>query len=240
MALKKFNEFNPSSDLNENLNEGMFGNLTNSFKNWVAGFWKKTPQAKKVSKAPDYLNGEHMLYIPHQQGPDGAAKIFKAASGMGKLDTDMRKKLLGNVPTGSSYYNIIKDPKKSSKEVAIAFLKYYAENWNRLKKEALVLITKPEYKKARVAIDSIQNPQLPKEFLTTVAFKESSLDPNPKRNRTYKGLFQIGPLAWAELKRLIPTRYKGNQIPLDPKKNAQAGHDYLKITNDIFQKKLQA
>lgn len=238
MALKKFHEFDYLRESQE-LNEGIFRNLISDFKNWVTSFWKKTPEAKKVPKTPDYLSGEHMLYIPHQQGPDGAAKIFKAASGLVKLNPAMRKKLLVNVSTGSVYYNIIKDPKQTSKQVAIAFLKYYSENWNLLKKEALSLITKPEYKKARVAIDSIQNPQLPKEFLTTVAFKESSLDPNPKRNREYKGLFQIGPLAWAELKRLMPTRYKGNQIPLDPKKNAQAGHDYIKITNDIFQKKLQ-
>ncbi len=239
MALKKFHEFDPLHESQE-LKEGVFRNLISDFKNWVTSFWKKTPEAKKVPKTPDYLSGEHMLYIPHQQGPDGAAKIFKAASGLVKLDPDMRKKLLVNVPTGSVYYNIIKNPKQTSKQVAIAFLKYYSENWNLLKKEALSLITKPEYNKAKIAIDSIQNPQLPKEFLTTVAFKESSLNPNPKRNPTYKGLFQIGPLAWAELKRLMPFRYRGNKIPLDPKKNAQAGHDYLKITNDVFQKKLQS
>jgi soluble lytic murein transglycosylase-like protein len=242
VALKTFEEFKSDFNSSQKLTEGAIGNMLLSFKNWAAGFWKKTPEAKKIPKAPppSYLIGEHILYIPHQQGPDAAAKIFKAASGLGKLDPDIRKKLLVNVPTGSSYYNVIKDPKKTSKQVAVAFLKYYSENWNSLKKEALNLIIKPEYKKAKLAIDSIQNLQLPKDFLTTVAFKESSLNPNPSRNKKYRGLFQIGPLAWAELKRVMPFKYKGNQIPLDPKKNAQAGHDYLKHTNDIFQKKLQA
>ena len=100
------------------------------------------------------------------------------------------------------------------------------------------LINNPKYLKAKKAIDSIKDPQLPKEFLTTVAFKESSLNPNPPTNKTYKGLFQIGPSAWAELKRVMPAKYKGSVIPIEPRKNAQAGHDYLKLTYDRFQKKI--
>ena len=244
MALLKYSEFVDQKINESNLNE------QGIFPSWITiqalfkALWNKrkpnvtaTPNVPNAP-APAYLTGKHLLYIPHQQGPVGAAAIVNAAMGRGKLEPRTRKNLLGNVPTNSKYYNIIKDPKKSDKEAAIAFLTYYSDNWNKLEKEAMSLINNPKYSKAKKAIDSIKNPELPKEFLTTVAFKESSLNPNPPTNKTYKGLFQIGPSAWSELKRVLPMKYKGFAIPLDPKKNAQAGHDYLKLTYDKFQKKM--
>ena len=49
----------------------------------------------------------------------------------------------------------------------------------------MLLINNPKYSKAKKAIDAIKDPELPKEFLTTVAFKESSLNANPPTNKTY-------------------------------------------------------
>ena len=238
MALLKYSEF-VEHRINENsLNEQGMAASWLKFQGWWKNLWNKKKPKENVASAPSYLTGKHLLYIPHQQGPVGAATIVNAAMGKGELGPNVRKNILGNVPTNSKYYNIIKDPKKSGKEAAIAFLSYYSDNWTKLEKEAMSLINNPKYLKAKKAIDSIKDPQLPKEFLTTVAFKESSLNPNPPTNKTYKGLFQIGPNAWAELKRVMPTKYKGSIIPIEPRKNAQAGHDYLKLTYDRFQKKI--
>lgn len=240
MPLLKYSEF-IGQKLNETfLNESFANDLWLKFQIWLKNFWTKQEVKPKVTLPPLYLTGKHLLYIPHQQGPVGAATIVKAAMGKSELGPNIRKKILGNVPTGSKYYNTIKDIKKSDKNAAIAFLTYYSDNWAKLEKEAMSLINNPKYIKAKKAIDSIINPQFPKDFLTTVAFKESSFDPNPPTNKTYKGLFQIGPRAWEELKRVLPLKYKGPIIPIDPRKNAQAGHDYLKLTYDRFQKKIEA
>lgn len=240
MALLKYSEF-INQKLDETfLNESFANDLWLKFQIWLKNFWTKQEVKPKVTLPPLYLTGKHLLYIPHQQGPVGAATIVKAAMGKGELGAKIRKNILGNVPTGSKYYNTIKDAQKSDKNAAIAFLNYYSDNWAKLEKEAMSLINNPKYIKAKKAIDSIINPQFPKDFLTTVAFKESSFNPNPPTNKTYKGLFQIGPRAWEELKRVLPLKYKGSIIPIDPRKNAQAGHDYIKLTYDRFQKKIEA
>jgi hypothetical protein len=247
VGLLKFSEFvNESKGLQENndidqLNESLgMGQIWMAIKMWINKLWNSDKSKKTQVKQgpPIYLTGPHINYIPHQQGPSGAAEIILAAQGKGKLKPQTRNNILGNVATGSPYYNTIKDPKKSDKEAAIAFLKYYSDNWQKLQKEALSLINLPKYKKVKKAIESIKDPQLPKDFLVTVAFKESSLNPNPGTTK-FKGLFQIGPSAWAELKRVLPSKYKGSVIPMDPIKNAQAGHDYLKLTNEQFEKKIK-
>lgn len=240
--VKNFQEFSGS-----NLNEGILNEswpVWDSFLNWLVGLFKKTetkesPEQKKTQEPPKYLTGQHMLYIPHQQGPLGAKVIYQAARGKSKMSPELKYKLSVNVPTGSEYYKIIKDLKSSDKDIAIAYLKYYQENWERIKNEAMALINRPEYKKVKEAIDKIQNPTLPKEFLYTVAFKESSLRENPGTKK-HVGLFQIGPLAWGELKRVYPTKYKGSVIPKDAVKNAQAGHDYLSYTYEQFKKKIES
>jgi len=238
LPLLKYSEF-VDKEINEsNINEQGMAPVWWKFQNWFKNLWNRKKPKGTIAPAPSYLTGKHLLYIPHQQGPVGAAAIVNAAMGKGTLEQRTRRNLLGNVPTNSKYYKIIKDPLKSDKDAAIAFLTYYSDNWNKLEKQAMTLINSPKYSKAKKAIDAIKDPELPKEFLTTVAFKESSLNPNPPTNKTYKGLFQIGPSAWAELKRVLPSKYKGSAIPLDPKKNAQAGHDYLKLTYDRFQKKI--
>ncbi len=247
MGLLKFSEFVSESEKNsaivsvDRLNESLgMGQVWMAIKMWIKKLWNSDKQKKTpaTQEPPRYLTGPHINYIPHQQGPSGAAEILLAARGKGKLKPQTRKNILGNVATGSIYYNTIKDPKKSDKEAAIAFLKYYSDNWTKLEKQALSLINLPKYKKVKKAIESIKEPQLPKDFLVTVAFKESSLNPDPGTTK-FKGLFQIGPSAWAELKRVLPSKYKGSVIPMDPVKNAQAGHDYLKITNDQFEKKIK-
>lgn len=241
--IKNFQEFSEYKLNEEVLNESWPSWST--FWNWLISLFKKTemkkpPEQKKpLEQPPKYLTGQHMLYIPHQQGPLGAKVIYQAARGEGKMTPALRNKLAGNVATGSEYYKIIKDPKSSDKEAAIAFLKYYEENWDRIKNEANTLIHRPEHKKIKEAIDKIQNPTLPKEFLYTVAFKESSFRENPGTKK-HVGLFQIGPLAWEELKRVYPTKYKGSVIPREAVKNAQAGHDYLSYTYEQFKKKIEA
>lgn len=235
--IKNFSDFNESI-----LNESFSWPQWSIFLNWLKALFskseEKTSPQKKEKVAPAYLTGQHMLYIPHQQGSLGARVIYLAARGMGKMSTNLKYKLSQNVPTGSEYYNIIKNPKSSDQQSATAYLKYYSENWDKIKNEALQLISKPEFKKIKDAIDKIENPLLPKEFLYTVAFKESSFRENPG-SKKYVGLFQIGPMAWAELKRINPSKYKGNVIPIDPRKNAQAGHDYLAHTYNQFKKKIE-
>lgn len=242
LALLKYSEFVDrkinESILNEQVIFPSWPMIQALFKAWWNRKKPKVTPTPKVTNAPAYLTGKHLLYIPHQQGPVGAAAIVNSAMGKGPLGDKIRKNILGNVPTNSKYYNIIKDTKKTDKAAAIAFLSYYSDNWNKLEKEAMALINNPKYDKIKKAIDAIKNPGFPKDFLTTVAFKESSFNSNPTTNKTYKGLFQIGPSAWAELKRVFPTTYKGLAIPLDPKINAQAGHDYLKLTYDRFKKKV--
>jgi hypothetical protein len=234
--IKNFQEFNEGV-LNESWPSW------NTFWNWLVGIFKKTEDKDEVKptpiEPPKYLTGQHMIYIPHQQGSLGASVIYQAARGKSKMSPQLREKLAVNVPTGSSYYKTIKDPKSSDKSAAIAYLQYYNENWERIKNEANALINRQEYKKVKEAIDKIQNPTLPKEFLYTVAFKESSLRENPGTKK-YVGLFQIGPLAWAELKRVYPNKYKGSQIPKNLSQNAQAGHDYLSHIYEKFKKKIES
>jgi hypothetical protein len=244
MKIKKFDDFINESRTEDGLNEGLYFPLWQPFAFDLYAIWKKWRQKSHPSKpippkAPSYLTGKHMLYIPHQQGPAGAAAIFKAAKGVGDLTDSMRKKMRVNVPTGSTYEKIIADNQKSDKEAAIAFLKYYSENWAEIEKKALSEISKPQHSKVKKAIDGIKNPKLPKEFLYTVAFKESTLGTMQRSGSQYKGLFQIGPLAWQELKNKLPKAYQGSVIPVDFPKNAQAGHDYLDLTYKAFKKKVE-
>jgi len=244
MRIKKFDEFLNESSISGELNESLPFPVWQKFALDLFLIWKKWKQkqnpAKPVPpKAPSYLTGKHMLYIPHQQGPAGAASIFKAAKGVGELTDSMRKKMRTNVPTGSAYEKVIADANKSDKEAAIAFLKYYSENWSTIEKQALSEISKPQHAKVKKAIDEIKDPKLPKEFLYTVAFKESTLGTRQRSGSQYKGLFQIGPLAWQELKNKLPKAYKGSVIPVEFSKNAQAGHDYLDLTYKAFKKKVE-
>jgi Asp-tRNA(Asn)/Glu-tRNA(Gln) amidotransferase C subunit len=237
--LKEYNEFEYSQEIG--LNEGFLGDIKdiwNSFMKLVEKILKekKAEQKTRVSsvKKASPLEGQHMLYLPHQQGPSGAVKLVDVYRGKKKLDPNDRTKLLKNMPSSDPGYQ--KVLKGNDREAVTAFLNYQKNTWGNYQKEALSKIKLPENKAVKKAIDKLLNPNFPKEFLTTVAYKESRFVPNPPTNKTYRGLFQIGPSAWAQLKRINPEKYKGSLPPIDPIKNTQAGHDYLKWTYEQFEK----
>jgi hypothetical protein len=225
------------------INEGVIGDIWERFKKMIADlFSKKTPEAvtdktTAPSKPPLPITGQHMLYLPHQQGPEGASRLVKIVKGEMKMDTATRNKLLNNMPSNIPEFEKVKTG--PDQEAALAFLNYQKNTWDQYTKEAIAQINQPQFKRIKDAIDRIPESKFPKDFLYTVAYKESRLDPNPKRNRAYRGLFQIGDMAWQQLKKLDPKIYKGSIAPLDPKKNAQAGHDYLAWSYDLFEKKVK-
>ena len=235
--LKEYHEFEYTSELNEGF-IGDVKDLWNSFKKLLGRMVTKQPPVKKLTPLkptkPSPLEGQHMLYLPHQQGPAGAVKLVEVYQGKEKLDGSARRKMLNNMPSNAFGYQSVLTGK--DKEAVAAFLNYQKGTWSNYQKEALSKIKLPENTAVKKAIDKLANPNFPKEFLTTVAYKESRFVPNPKGNRTYRGLFQIGPDAWTQLKRVYPGKYKGSVPPLDPVKNTQAGHDYLKWTYEQFEK----
>jgi hypothetical protein len=239
--IKEYEEFELETKV---LNEGFLGDVWERFKKMITDLFSKKPQqttaqtSAQPSKPPLPIIGQHMLYLPHQQGPEGASKLVKIVKGEMEMDSVTRSKLLNNIPSSVSEYLTVKNGK--SQEAALAFLTYQKNTWDKYMKEALEQIGKPEFKKVKEAIDKIPDSKFPKDFLYTVAYKESSLEPNPKRNRSYRGLFQIGDLAWQQLKKLDPQTYKGSVAPLDPKKNAKAGHDYLAWAYDLFERKIKS
>jgi hypothetical protein len=230
--IKEYHEFVQSEVLNEDL-----GDIWHRFTSFIKKiFGKGEPIKPKVKPRglPNPLFGQHMLYLPHQQGPSGAAKIIRIAKGQEKLDVGLRARMLANMPSGDPGYSKVKLGK--DKEAVFSFLDYQQRTWEAYKKEALNKINLPNNSKVKKAIDKIPNSKLGKDFLTTVAFKESSFDVNPKRNKAYTGLFQIGKEAWSQLKKINPSVYKGANPPLDPSLNARAGHDYLVWSYDQFEK----
>jgi hypothetical protein len=231
--LKSFSDYDPSENINEGLTD-FFRKAIEYIVNWFKRETKDQSLVKKVVKASPYDQGDHMLYIPHQQGAKGAAKIVLAAGGKYKFTKEEINKLIDNLPTLDPALKIVKDPKKSSKEKAIAFLEYQKRTWDKYRREALSNIQK--HPKVKKGIEKIKNKHFPNEFLTTVAWKESSF--NPKVTGTYRGLYQIGDLAWSDLKRIDPQKYKGPKAPLDTVINPQAGNDFIKMQNERFQKKL--
>lgn len=230
--LKEYNEFDFNSHINEQ--EDLWG----KFKSSIINFFTSKPKAKDPSsntaKTIDVISGPHMLYLPHQQGPTGAAKIIKIAKGLDKLDDQLRSNLLNNMPESDPGYQKVKTGR--SKEAVIAFLRYQKDTWRKLEQEALKEINNPKNAKVKDALFKVKRSNFPDHFLTTVAYKESRFDPDPKTNRNYRGLFQIGDSAWNQLKKIDPDKYKGPKAPKSPRANAQAGHDYLRWSYEQFQK----
>jgi hypothetical protein len=236
--IKEYGEFN----LNESINENLVGDIWERFKALIKRLFVGTPaptpapkaKAPKAPTVPPQIEGQHMLYLPHQQGPSGAAKLVKIAKGKEKLDASLRSKLLNNMPSSDPNYNKVKT--SIDKDAVLAFLDYQKNTWVNYEKDALSKIKAPENLNVKKAIEKVTNKQFPINFLTTVAYKESRFNPNPPTNKSYRGLFQIGDLAWKQLKRINPSRYKGAKPPLNTTLNAQAGHDYLKWSYDQFEK----
>lgn len=231
--IKEYQEFTQEYVLNEGI-----GDIWDRFVSFIKRVFSsdKPKVAKAPTPPPPQLVGPHMLYLPHQQGPSGAAKIVKIAKGKEKLDPGLRARMIANLPSSDFSYNKVKTGK--DKEAVLAFLDYQQRTWNSYKKEALGKINLPDNSKVRKAIEKIPNPKLSKDFLTTVAFKESRFDPNPKSNKSYTGLFQIGKEAWSQLKKINPSVYKGPKPPLNPFLNARAGHDYLVWSYNQFEKSI--
>ncbi len=233
--IKEYEEYN-SSD--ETLNEGI-GDLWDRIKGAVGDFFgrKKTVVVKPKAKVmdPSLITGEHMVYLTHQQGPSGLANILSILRGDIKMQPDSREKLLNNMPQSDPRYIKVKTGK--SKEAVKSFLEYQKSTWGQYKREALAKINEPQNAKVKEAIEKVKAkmPNFSKDFITTVAYKESRFDPNPKTNKAYRGLFQIGDSAWSELKRIYPLKYKGTKAPLSPIKNTEAGCDYLKLVYDRFE-----
>lgn len=233
--LKEYKEFNQEfTRMNEQ--EGIW----DKFKKTVLGFFtsnsKSTDKKSKTSKTMDVINGPHMLYLPHQQGPTGAAKLVKIIKGKEKLDPTLRSNMLNNMPSSYPGYNTVKTGK--DRDAVMAFLMYQRDTWKKLESEAVKEIKNPKNAKIREALFGIKPSAFPNNFLTTVAYKESRFDPNPKSNPSFKGLFQIGDSAWQQLKKIDPKKYKGSKPPLKITKNVEAGYDYLKWAYDQFEKNL--
>ena len=232
--LKEYKEFAFNNSINEQ------ESLWDKFKNTILNFFTGSPKAKdpasNAAKTIDVISGPHMLYLPHQQGPTGAAKIIKIAKGLEKLDQQLRSNMLTNMPASDPGYNTVKTGK--DREAVMAFLIYQRDTWRRIEKEALREINNPKNAKVKQALFNIKPSSFPDHFLTTVAYKESGFNPNPKSNPSFKGLFQIGDSAWEQLKKIDPKKYKGSKPPLKLSKNVQAGHDYLKWSYDQFEKNI--
>lgn len=223
-------------DFSGHLYEGTGDKIWQSFTGFIKRLFTKktTPLKPAPQKIPPQIVGEHMLYLPHQQGPSGAAQLVRIAKGTEKLTPALRSKLLNNMPSSDPRYLKVKTGK--DKEAVLSFLDYQKSTWGNYQKEALSKINQKPNTVVKEAIDKIQNKELPTNFLTTVAYKESRFNPNPKTNTAYRGLFQIGDSAWKQLKRINPSKYKGSKAPVNPKLNAQAGHDYLKWSYEQFEK----
>ena len=234
--LKEYKEFNENAAILNEQEEGIWDNFKKSVLRFFTSDPKASDKTSKVAKDIDVINGPHMLYLPHQQGPTGAAKLVKIIKGKEKLDPTLRSNMLNNMPASYPGYNTVKTGK--DKAAVMAFLLYQRDTWKKLEAEALKEINDPKNVKVKRALFKIKPSSFPDHFLTTVAYKESRFDPNPKSNPSFKGLFQIGDSAWQQLKKIDPKKYKGSRPPLKLSMNAQAGHDYLKWSYEQFEKNI--
>ena len=241
-------EYDKYIEPNVPINEGIF-DLYPIFVSWLKSWYNKTfnsasglktiaGPASSASNLPDEIVGPHMLYVPHQQGGRGAAKLFLAAKGQYKLDADDISKLKKNMPSADPGFSIVNDPKKSSKEKSLAYFRYWKKKWDAYSKEAKANVTK--HNDVKAGIDKVNPKFFTNDFLETVAWIESRFNPKAGANKTFKGLFQIGPDAMKDLKKKFPDRKytKLSSIPMDTKQNPQMGNDYLKYSYDRFQKNI--
>lgn len=230
------------------INESYITDIYPAFFKWLKSWFNKifgertTSISKTLEKLPPEIEGEHMLYVPHQQGGRGAAKLFLAAKGQYDLSKDDISKLVSNMPSNDPGYPILKDPKSSSKQKSLAYFKYWKNKWEKYSKEAKENITKhPEVRKGIAKVDEKHPKFFSNDFLTTVAWIESRFDPKAGSSRPYKGLFQIGNDAFSDLKKTYKDRVytKKSAIPMDTVENPQMGNDYIKWAYDRFQENLK-
>jgi hypothetical protein len=179
--------------------------------------WKKSEELAggnlDMSNDTDYL-----YYMQHQQGPAGASSLLRASQGGGQLHPSTRansgKYLTGNMPSKEVSAQIAAAiDANDDQRAATLFLSYWRDFWNKKKSQAVSLINQPKYAEVKAAIDSVPS-SLPKDFLYTVAFIESGLDPKPMSSGRYLGLFAI-------TKENLQKKVPGGDI-FNPKDNAFA------------------
>jgi len=235
----------PSAPVNEGFVTDIFPVFLKWLKTWFnEKFGKDGKKISQVSSGqlPDEIEGDHMLYVPHQQGGRGAAKLFLAAKGKYKLTEEDIAKLKNNMPSSDPNYKIVADPKKSSKERALAYFRYWKKTWENYGRDAKANISKhPDVQKGISKVDDKHPKFFANDFLTTVAWIESRFDPQAGKTRPYKGLFQIGNDAFNDLKKTYSDRVysKKSAIPMDTIENPQMGNDYLKWAYDRFQSNIK-
>jgi hypothetical protein len=228
------------------VNEGFVTDIFPAFLKWLREWFSKKLSDKNMiiqipTGLPQEISGDHMLYIPHQQGGRGAAKLFLAAKGQYKLTEEDINKLKTNMPASDPNYKIVADPNKKSRERALAYFKYWKNKWENYKRDAKANIAShPEVQNGIAKVDAKHPKFFSNDFLTTVAWIESRFDPKAGKTRPYKGLFQIGSDAFSDLKKTYKDRLysKRTDIPMDTVENPQMGNDYLKWSYDRFQNNL--
>jgi len=229
------------------VNEGVLDDLYPKFLKWVKSWYTKMfggnkPNMPSVSAqakpTPPEITGEHMLYVPHQQGGRRTAKLFLAAKGEYDLTQEDVDKLKKNMPSSDPGMSVLNNPKATSKDKALAYFKYWKGQWDKYSKDAKQNIEK--HKDVKSGISLVSPKYFSQDFLETVAWIESRFDPKAGLNKTFKGLFQIGPDAMKDLKRKYPDRKyaKLSKIPMDTKQNPQMGNDYLNYAYDRFKSNL--
>ena len=133
--LKEYKEFNEDAATLNEQEESIWDNFKKSVLRFFTSDSKASNKNSKVAKDIDVINGPHMLYLPHQQGPTGAAKLVKIIKGKEKLDPTLRSNMLNNMPASYPGYNTVKTGK--DKAAVMAFLLYQRDTWKKLEAEAL-------------------------------------------------------------------------------------------------------
>jgi hypothetical protein len=245
--MKHLLEYDKYVEPNVPISEGIVDDLYPKFVKWVKSWYTKIfgsgnstsfPAGVAAQSTPPEITGEHMLYVPHQQGGRRTAKLFLAAKGQYNLTPEDVDKLKKNMPSADPGMSVLNNPKASSKDKALAYFKYWKGQWDKYSKEAKQNIV--NHKEVKTGISSISPKYFSQDFLETVAWIESRFDPKAGAQKTFKGLFQIGPDAMKDLKRKYPDRKysKLTKIPMDTKQNPQMGNDYLNYAYDRFKSNL--
>jgi hypothetical protein len=146
------------------------------------------------------------------------------------------------MPSSDPGYRVVTDPKSTSKQKALAYFRYWKKKWETYSRDAKSNIAKHPNVDAGIKKNDDKHPKFfSNSFLTTVAWIESRFDPSAGKNKSYKGLFQIGNNAFSDLKKAYKDRVyvKKTTIPMDTVENPQMGNDYLKWSYDRFQSNLK-
>jgi len=183
---------------------------------------------------------EFLYYLPHQQGPTGAAYLVLAYLGLSEIYSATKannaKYLRGNCHDDAISEQILMAINAGNDQRAAAlFLGYQKDLFNKKKVEHVRAVNDPKNKYVVDLIDST-NSKLPKEFLYTVCYLESGFNPDSNKNSgsSYKGLFQMDIDDFPnKAKKIFP-----NDVPniYDPKQNVFVGVRNLEEGFEFFRK----